>query len=242
MLIDVTDRTQAESETRRTADLLNAIVEATPDAMFVKDLQGKYLLFNPAASAFVGLKIEDVIGRDDHALFSPASAELVMLRDRQVIESGQIETIEEELSASGTIRTFLATKAPYRDSSGNIVGVIGISRDITERKQAELQLAEANHRFEETLEAVSDLFAAFDLNWNYTYINSKAAAFTGNRPWEMLGRNIWELFPSAVGGEFYRELHQAIATQLIRTFESFYPDLNRTYEHRAYQTWRQSHD
>jgi two-component system, cell cycle sensor histidine kinase and response regulator CckA len=138
---DVTEQLQAERDLRRTTDLLRAVAEGSPDAIFVKDRQGKYLLFNPAAARFVGRPAEEVIGRVDGDLFDADSARLVQSRDRRVMETGQIETEEEVLTAAGVTRTFLATKAPYRDADGSIIGVIGISRDITDRKQAEADLS-----------------------------------------------------------------------------------------------------
>ncbi len=139
MLVDITESKRAEAEIQRTTDLLRAIAEWTPDAVFVKDPVGRYLLFNPAAAKFVGRRVEDVIGRDDTELFDPESARVVMDRDRAVMASGEIDTGEEVLTAAGVTRTFLATKAPYRDKQGNVIGVIGISRDITQRKQAEAE-------------------------------------------------------------------------------------------------------
>lgn len=139
MLVDITESKRAEAEIQRTTDLLRAIAEWTPDAVFVKDHVGRYLLFNPAAARFVGRRVEDVIGRDDTELFDPEGARLVMDRDRAVMASGEIDTGEEVLTAAGVTRTFLATKAPYRDKQGNVIGVIGISRDITQRKQAEAE-------------------------------------------------------------------------------------------------------
>jgi two-component system cell cycle sensor histidine kinase/response regulator CckA len=130
----ISDRARQES-----TDLLRAIAEWTPDAVFVKDRNGRYLLFNPAASQFVGRNVEDVLGRDDTELFDADGARRVMKRDRRVMATGQIETEEELLTARGVTRTFLATKAPYRDRDGNIIGVIGISRDITDQKAAEAE-------------------------------------------------------------------------------------------------------
>jgi two-component system cell cycle sensor histidine kinase/response regulator CckA len=142
MLVDITQRKRAEAEMQHTTDLLQAIAEWTPDAVFIKDRSGRYLLFNPAAAHFVGRPVEEVLGRDDTQLFSPESSLVVMQRDQEVMASGIMETREEELTAAGVKRVFLATKAPYRDNQGNIVGLIGISRDITERKRAE---AERDH-------------------------------------------------------------------------------------------------
>ncbi len=134
---DVTDRRRAESELKRTTELLRVVAEGTPDAVFVKDREGRYLLFNPAAASFVGKPAAEVLGKDDTALFPPAEAAVVRSIDRRVMESERAVTNEETLTAAGVTRTYLAMKAPYRDGQGRVVGTIGISRDITERKRAE---------------------------------------------------------------------------------------------------------
>jgi PAS domain S-box-containing protein len=134
---DVTDRRRVEAEVRRTTELLRVVTEGTPDAVFVKDREGKYLLFNPAAERFVGKPASEVLGKDDTAIFGPEDATLVMQLDRRVLETEEAITNEETLTAAGTTRTYLAMKAPYRDSEGRVIGTIGVSRDITERKRAE---------------------------------------------------------------------------------------------------------
>ena len=143
---DITEQKRAEAELRQSHALLNAVVEGTSDAVFVKDREGKYLLFNGAASRSVGKPVSEVIGRDDTALFDPESSQLVMDRDQRVMSAGREETEEEVLTAAGTTRVYLATKAPYRNNQGEIVGIIGISRDITERKHLEDQFRLAVER------------------------------------------------------------------------------------------------
>jgi PAS domain S-box-containing protein len=134
---DISERKRSEAELRRTSDLLKAVADVTPDALFVKDAEGRYQLVNPAAAQFVGRAVEDMVGRDDCELFSPTDAQLLNERDHRVMQSGVTETEEEVLTVAGVTRTFLATKAPYRDGNGQIAGTIGVSRDITERKRAE---------------------------------------------------------------------------------------------------------
>jgi PAS domain S-box-containing protein len=120
--------------------LLRAVADGTTDAVFVKDRDGKYLLFNEAAARFVGKPIAEVLGKDDSALFDPQSARIVFERDRHVMTTGRAETQEETLKSAGATRTYLAAKAPYRDRHGKVIGLIGVSRDITERKRAEEEL------------------------------------------------------------------------------------------------------
>lgn len=126
---DVTARRRAETELKlRTTELLRVVAEGTPDAVFVKDREGRYLLFNPAAASFVGKPAAEVIGKDDTDLFPPADAAIIRSTDRRVMESARAMTSEETLTAAGVTVTYLAMKAPYRDGNGQIVGTIGISR------------------------------------------------------------------------------------------------------------------
>ena len=159
---DVTDRRKAEAQLRTTSELLRVVAEGTPDAVFVKDRAGRYLLFNPAAARFVGKPAAEVLGKDDTALFAPEDAAIVRSIDRQVMETEQASINEETLTAAGVTRTYLAMKAPYRDGNGQIVGTIGISRDITERKQAEKELAlrQAELRHVSRLNTVGEMVAA----------------------------------------------------------------------------------
>ena len=136
-LRDVSEQRQAEEELRRTAALLRAVAGGTTDAVFIKDRAGRYLLCNEAGSRLISRSVAEVLGKDDTELFEPESARTVMEWDRRVMTAGTVETLEHELTAGGVIRAWIATKAPYRDEHGNVVGVIGIARDVTERKRAE---------------------------------------------------------------------------------------------------------
>ncbi len=138
-LIITLQQTQVELNDSRS--LLNSVITGTSDAVYVKDLQGRYLLFNPAAEGFVGMSATDVLGKDDFALFPPTEAESVMAGDRKVIEAGVVSSYEEFLTdATGKDVTFLSTKGPLLGLHGQTVGLFGIARDITERKQLQVAL------------------------------------------------------------------------------------------------------
>lgn len=148
---DITQRKLAEQEIHQTGDLLRAVADGTTDAVFVKDRQGKYMLFNEAAARFVGHPAAEVIGKDDTAVFDPQDARMLMALDRRIMEKGRVETTEENLTVAGVTRVYMSTKAPYRDRQGNVIGLIGIARDITEFKKAEELRAS-----KEAAEAVSE--------------------------------------------------------------------------------------
>lgn len=138
----------ARSESQRTGQLLAAVVDSSSDAIFAKDREGCYLLFNREAARVTGKEINQVLGQDDRALFPPLQAEDVIANDQAVMADGNTKTFEENLATVNGERVYLATKGPLRDAEGKIIGTYGIARDITERKHAEeaLRKSEANFR------------------------------------------------------------------------------------------------
>lgn len=94
---DVTEQRRAQAELAQTTELLRAVADGTPDLLYVKDRNGKYLLFNQAAARYAGKPIAEVIGKDDTAIFSPEDARTVMASDRLVMESNQSHTVEDLL-------------------------------------------------------------------------------------------------------------------------------------------------
>jgi len=146
LMEDITDRKLAEEELQRTTQLLQAVIHGTQDAVYVKGRDGRHLMFNSAASRMVGKPAGEVLGRDDTAIFGPEEARLVMAHDQRLMASGIADTDEKTLTAGGVTRSYLASKAPYRDGQGNIIGIVGICHDITERKRAEEALRQAHAR------------------------------------------------------------------------------------------------
>ena len=132
---------ESESRERQTADLLKAVVTGTTDAVYVKDREGKYLFANLAVAKMVGRgSITEVIGQTVHDLLEPASAQRVMEHDQQAMEGNRPITEELSWDVTGVLRTYQITKAPYRDAQGQVIGILAIARDITERKRMEVEL------------------------------------------------------------------------------------------------------
>ncbi len=169
---DITERKRSEEALGQNQALLLALSEGTSDAIFVKDLQGRYLIFNTATSRYVGKPSQDVLGHDDTFLFPPEQALQVMNNDKKVIESGRIQTFEEmNLSTNIGEITFLTTKGPLRNKHGEIIGMFGISRDITDRKQTEQSLLANEARFRAIIYASPVPMALNDELQRITFLN-----------------------------------------------------------------------
>ena len=188
--VDITQLRLAEEELRRTTQLFQAVADGTQDAVYVKDREGRHLMFNAAASRMVGKPIGDVLGRDDTAIFDPDSARAVMAHDRRVMESGVADTDEKELAAGGVTRTYLVSKAPYRDGQGNSIGIIGICHDITERKRAEDTLRESEERFRGTFENAAVGIAHVDGRHRCIRANAVFCDLVDYLPTEAVGKTI----------------------------------------------------
>ena len=132
-------RQRAEATLQENYEILHAVFDGASDVIFVKDLQGRYVMINSVGAQSISKSPEDVIGKDDAELFTAESVGEILEHDRQVLTSGATRSYEETITVLGTTRIFLSTKAPHRDHRGHIIGIIGIARDITERKQAEEQ-------------------------------------------------------------------------------------------------------
>jgi PAS domain S-box-containing protein len=138
----------AASRLRETEGLLHGVIQGTTDVVFVKDLEGRYLLMNPAGASYLDRPLDQIVGRTDEDLYSPDLAARIRETDRDVSDTGQIHVYETTDVIASSRRIFLTTKGPFRDGSGRLVGVFGISRDITERKRLEDTLAERAEELE----------------------------------------------------------------------------------------------
>jgi PAS domain S-box-containing protein len=130
---------------QRAAQMLQTLADTTSDAVFAKDREGRYLLFNHAACKAACVDAQSVLGQTDAVLF-PALHTEIRERDLRVLQQDVPQTYEETLDTPRGKRTFLTTKGPLRDERG-VFGLFGIARDITEMVLAREQLQQSEQRF-----------------------------------------------------------------------------------------------
>jgi PAS domain S-box-containing protein len=139
VVLDVTERRRSEEALQRNVMLLKAISDTTGDAIFAKDRSGRLIYANPATLTLIGKPLDQVLGKTDaEVLDDKVAARIVMLNDQRVMQQAMQEDLEELVPLpDGTHRIWFSRKIPYRDEDGNIIGLLGVSRDITERKYGE---------------------------------------------------------------------------------------------------------
>ena len=156
-------------------NLLLTVINSTPAALFVKDIEGRYMMINAAGASIIGKAFEEIIGQDDRELFAPEIADQIVETDRKTMTAGKTQIIEEEIPVQGNLRIFLSTKSPYCDAQGKIGGIVSIARDITDRKQAEV----ANRSLAAILEATPDFVGISDIEGRVIYINKAGRKMVG---------------------------------------------------------------
>ncbi|MBX9678810.1 MAG: PAS domain S-box protein [Gemmataceae bacterium] len=159
--------------------LLEAVTNETTDAVFVKDLDGKYLFFNEAAARFVGRPVAEVLGRDDRELFDPESAAIIMAHDREAAAGGRPTTHQEHLTAAGVARVYSVTKAPFRDSQGEVIGLFGISRDVSQQILIQAELAQTERESRELADAIPQIVFISGPDGGMTRLNRRASEYAG---------------------------------------------------------------
>ena len=151
---DITERKEAEGELRRKSAQINSLLDSDPDIVFFKNTEGVYLGCNPAFVELVGQPRNEIVGKTDHDLFDKDVADFFREQDRQMLALGKPRHNEEWVTYPDGRKALLDTmKTPYWGADGELVGVLGISRDITQQKQAEADLASSAERLALATEA-----------------------------------------------------------------------------------------
>lgn len=206
---DIDERKHAEEELRESRAQLQVIFDYAGVGIRVLDTQGKYVFSNGHWAGMLGLRPEDLIGRDETQYQHPN--DIYYARQRfEALLSGEIRHYNLEnryLRADGTLFWGALAATPIFDENGQIESIVGFIIDITQRKQAEIALRETERRFREILENIHLLAVTLDKDGNITFCNDHILSLTGWQREEILGRNWFETFLAAepqVRDEFSR--------------------------------------
>ena len=235
---------------RRTQEFLSEseerfrlLVEGIGDyAIFMLDLDGYVSTWNLGAQRMKGYDAEEIIGEHFSIFYTDEDVERGHPEEelRVAVAEGRYE--EEGIRVRKDGSTFWANVliTALRDEEGNLRGFAKVTRNITERKEAEererllVREQSARERVTDILESISDAFFAVDHEWHFTYINSKAEELWGRSREELLEKDLWEEFPRAEGSESYWQLKRAMEEGLTTEFETVSPVLGTWIAGRAY--------
>ena len=194
---DITERKRAVAALVTEQRLLNSLITATPDQIYFKDRESRFIRINEALARRHGLSDPRVLlGKTDYDFFGEQHARQAYEDEQRIMATGQpmIDKEEKEDWKDGRVAWVSSTKMPLRDITGKIVGIMGISRDITERKEAEEQIREQTR----LLDLAHDAIVVCDLKDRILYWNQGAEQLFGWTPTEALELPVWKLLQGEV--------------------------------------------
>jgi PAS domain S-box-containing protein len=232
---------RALAELDRSEHLLTAIVDNSAAVIYVKDLQGRYLLINRRYQEVFHHDRAAILGKTDHELFAAEDADRFRAMDQRVAAGDAALTEEETVPLGDGLHTFVSVKSPLRDASGTVYGIFGISTDITERKVAQeaVRQSEVRYRtlFDTLIEGFCTVEMIFDANgkpsdYRFLEINPAFEMQTGLK--DAHGRLVRDLVPDLEAHWFETFGRVALTGEPVH-FESEAKPLGRHYDVCAYQ-------
>ena len=241
-LIDA--RRNAEEKLAQERRLLRTVIDNLPDAIYAKDVAGRKTLANCADLDNIGLPEAAVLGKTDTELFPPEVAARFMADDQTVINSATPIRDREELLSNRDGKTFwqLTSKVPLYDADGQIVGLVGIGRDITERKQAMEALRESEQKYRTLFEQMTEGFALHEIitdaqdvpcDYRFLEINPAYEQLTGLTRERCLGQTLLQILPD-IDRHWIADYGKVALSGEPVYVEDYAPELERYYEIWAY--------
>ncbi len=211
---DITKRKKAEHDLIVSETRLRTLVQTIPDLIWVKDMEGVYLTCNPMFGRFFGAPEAEIAGKTDYDFVDRELADFFRLNDQKAISAGKPTSNEEWVTfADDGHRAYLDTiKAPMYDEKHNLMGVLGIGRDITERKDSENRIKQNEEKFETITENSADAIFITNKEGKYIYVNKQAVHLLGYSKEEFLTLTIVEIAPKNRVEEYFQIFQQLIIT------------------------------
>lgn len=206
---DVTKEKHAMADIRRQKNILENIISNIPYAVFWKDRNSVYLGSNQRQAELAGYRPEEMVGKTDYDMpWTKDEAEFYRKIDKEVMDSGvpQVNFEETQLQKDGTVATILTSKVPLRGDDGNVIGILGIWTDITERKAQETQrLIQST-----ALETIGTSVLITDTKGKIEWVNPEFCRTTGYTHRELIGKTPRILKSGIMSKDFYKNLWETI--------------------------------
>lgn len=214
-MIEVRDKKRIEEQ----HFLLKALTNASPDLVFYKDREFRYIGCNKAFEEFVGIAEEKIIGKTDYDLFDRKTADLFRDRDQEIVRSGKSIKYEELVAYPDGHTVWVETsKSPFYISNDHLFGLIGVSRDISQRKAMTLQLEKEKKQFETFINSSQDLIFLKDDHFRHLIANKALADYYGKDISELIGKTDYELMSEEHADAFRKSDQTAAADHETLSF------------------------
>ncbi|MDO9255301.1 MAG: PAS domain S-box protein [Bacteroidales bacterium] len=195
---DITERKRVEETIQNERKLFRTIIDLLPEAVYVKDTEGRKILANPQEVLLAGKRSEvEIIGKSDFDLYPENAAEKAYSEDMQVLDSLKpILNVEGTFTGQDSVEHWLqVSKVPLVNTKGEITGIVGVTQDITARKLVERKLRESEANFRNFFETMDDMVFIANMDGEIFHINTSVSAKLGYTLNELVGLKIIDLHP-----------------------------------------------
>jgi len=207
------ERKRAEYELQSARAFLDSVINAIADPVFVKDDKRRFVLVNEALCAIAGRPRESLIGKNDHEMFPEGEAAVLRKIDDIVLDTGKENVNEESLTnfSSGEVRTIVTSKTCYIDPAGKKF-IVGVARDITDRKRAEEQLRISEEKYRNIFENMQDVYYETSLDGLILEISPSIEAISSGqyRQTDLIGQQMLDFYDDA-------QEREGLITKLLET-------------------------
>ncbi|MDM8542984.1 PAS domain S-box protein [Desulfococcaceae bacterium HSG9] len=189
--IDITERKQAEEEIKRQSGLITSLLDSIPDIIFYKDTDGVYLGCNSPFAELVGKPKKEIVNKTDYDLFNRETADFFRKNDTLMLERRETRHNDEWITYPDGKKILIDTlKTPFLGPNGEMLGILGISRDITERKKAEEVLRQSHERFSAVMNSLeASVYVADMETYEVLFVNKLMQDLFET---DMVGKKCWE--------------------------------------------------
>lgn len=195
-IVDIDDRKKAEIALAKERKLLRTIIDNIPVNVYVKDRESKKLLANRSEYEFLGARSEEeILGKTDFDFNTEEIASISIKEDKRVIETGE-PMLNEDLSTvvDGKTYWFMVSKIPLENEFGEITSLVGISTDITQRKEFEEKLRQSEELYRLISMNSADLICLHEPDGTFTFVSPSVRDILGFKPEELSGTSPYQLF------------------------------------------------
>jgi rsbT co-antagonist protein RsbR len=186
------------AELERSQRLLRHVLDTSPSAIYIKDLEGRFLLVNNQAAAIMGHSADDLLGKADHELFSPEFVAQWRAAEQAVLRTGRPVAQEETAPLPDGVHTFLSSRAPIVDEHGAIYAIGGVSTDITTRARAEEERRSSQDLLVTIFNHLPVAVFLKDVEGRFVLWNAACERLYGAKAAEVIGKTDYDFFPKEV--------------------------------------------
>ncbi|WP_395071734.1 PAS domain-containing protein, partial [Gracilimonas sp.] len=234
----MTDQIEYQQELRKSIERYEIVSKATRDTIWDWNLETDTIEYSQNFYNMFGYEqqqVNEIEGWWRDKIHPDDRAEVLDTIGKAQRASSERFQIEYRFQAAdGTYKYIYDRAFMVEDQEGKPTRVIGAMRDVTDQKEAQHKMKEAFQERERILDRINEAFFAIDQNWNVTYWNKHAEEVMGVTRDDILGKNLWEKFPVAKKGKFFKEYKRALKEQVPVQFEEYYSPIEEWFEVNAY--------